>query len=538
MKSTRTLYCGVAALAIAGFAALAAGVIPAANARPGRSTGRYEQSHAANTPILAIVALKEQHVSIYDATGKILEAPVSTGTTGLETPAGIYSVVQKEEEHHSNVYDDASMPFMERITWTGISLHAGVLPGYPASHGCVRMPMAFAQQLYGLTELGMRVIVVREDIVPVDIAQPAMFKPGATGPGMARSSLDGGSTAINVSDTPRESDIREQLKSIAMTKSAEAGAAVRREKEARLAAAKKAAEAAAAGRLLRGPESNLARAEADLKAAERVLEKADTPERTAQAEMAKSQALAKVEAARAQLETSKRDAQAKLDMAARAQEEVQAAAVALNAAIEAAEKAKQDMSPVSVFVSRKTQRLYIRKGNHPVFESDVTIRNSDKPIGTFVFTAVNYTGQSGAMRWNVVSMYKDATNIEPFVPVKLTPAKAAAPRPSDPLVSDAAGAQAALNRLVIPQDALDRISEIVLPGSSLIISDEGPSVETGKDTDFVVIMSGEPQGGITIRQHNTASRRGRDDDDFFGFSRRRRSWDGGGGGGFPFFFSD
>ena len=104
-----------------------------------------------------------------------MESPVSSGTTGLETPAGIFSVVQKDEDHHSSLFDDASMPFMERITWTGISLHAGVLPGYPASHGCVRMPEQFAEQLYQVSKLGMRVILVRDDIAPAEVAQPAMF---------------------------------------------------------------------------------------------------------------------------------------------------------------------------------------------------------------------------------------------------------------------------------------------------------------------------------------------------------------------------
>ena len=93
---------------------------------------------------MAIVSLSNQRITIYDADGWILRAPVSSGQPGYETPAGIYSVIQKEEEHHSNLYDDASMPFMQRITWSGIALHAGLLPGYPASHGCVRMPFDFA----------------------------------------------------------------------------------------------------------------------------------------------------------------------------------------------------------------------------------------------------------------------------------------------------------------------------------------------------------------------------------------------------------
>ena len=86
-------------------------------------------------PIMAIVSIKSQHVTIYDAAGWILRAPVSTGVTGRETPAGVFSVVEKQKDHHSSLYDDAWMPNMQRITWSGIALHGGPLPGYAASHG-------------------------------------------------------------------------------------------------------------------------------------------------------------------------------------------------------------------------------------------------------------------------------------------------------------------------------------------------------------------------------------------------------------------
>src|SRR5262249_4107713 len=101
----------------------------------------------------------------------------STGQTAYETPAGIFSVLERKVEHYSNLYDDASMPFMQRITWSGIAMHAGVLPGHPASHGCIRMPIAFAERLFERTKLGMRVIVVRDDVSPTDFTHPALFKP-------------------------------------------------------------------------------------------------------------------------------------------------------------------------------------------------------------------------------------------------------------------------------------------------------------------------------------------------------------------------
>ena len=513
MKSKSTLCCAIAALGFASLAALAIDGISAAKARP-----------VASTPRLAIVALSEQRVSIYDATGKILGAPVSTGAIGYETPAGIYSIVQKEKVHHSNLYDDASMPFMERITWTGMALHAGVLPGYAASHGCVRMPHAFAEQLYQLTELGLRVVVVRGDIVPADFAQPALF-----------SSPGGAKLTINLFNRLSEASLREQLQSIAAVKTAEAEAAMKREKEARMAAAKKAAEAAPAAQALRVAEANLAKAEADLKAAERAPQTAGSRVQIAKVEAAKKQARIKFEAAQAQLKAAKLQAQSKLEAAAQAETDAKAADTTMIGAVQEAEIAKQNTSPVSVFVSRKAQRLYIRKGNQPVFESPVTIRDADKPIGTFVFTALNYTRIPGEMRWNVVSMYRNATNIEPYVPVKRVSTNAT--KQADPAPADAAGAQAALDRLVVPREAASRISEVVLPGSSLIISDEGPSIETGKDTDFVIFISGEPQGGIAIRHRKTAARRARN----FGDDLFARSWRGSGGwrsrGGAGGFFS-
>src|SRR5271169_5500375 len=130
-------------------------------------------------PIMAIVSIKSQQVTIYDADGWILRAPVSTGTTGRETPAGVFSVVEKDKDHHSNLYDDASMPNMQRITWSGIALHGGPLPGHAASHGCVRMPYDFAEKLFDKTQIGMRVIIAPNDAEPVEFSDPALFVPNA-----------------------------------------------------------------------------------------------------------------------------------------------------------------------------------------------------------------------------------------------------------------------------------------------------------------------------------------------------------------------
>src|SRR5215472_5617302 len=142
--------------------------------RPARA-GEEAAQRSAGTPIMAIVSLKSQRVTIYDADGWMQRAPVSTGQRGRETPSGVFSVIQKDAAHHSNLYDDAFMPHMQRITWSGIALHGGPLPGYAASHGCIRMPYDFAERLFGETKRGMRVIVAPGDPAPVEIAHPALF---------------------------------------------------------------------------------------------------------------------------------------------------------------------------------------------------------------------------------------------------------------------------------------------------------------------------------------------------------------------------
>src|SRR5216683_2509465 len=170
-----------ARLAIASLAA----VITAgdhAGAANGRNEGAvaFAESRTASEPmepIMAVVSLRNQRITLYDAKGWILRAPVSSGQKGRETPAGIFSVIQKEAEHYSNLYDDAYMPHMQRITWSGIALHGGPLPGFPASHGCIRMPYDFAARLFDLTQLRMRVIVAPTDAAPVEIAHPALFMP-------------------------------------------------------------------------------------------------------------------------------------------------------------------------------------------------------------------------------------------------------------------------------------------------------------------------------------------------------------------------
>ena len=341
----------------------------AANARSNPSSSR-----AAGEPVLAIVSLQKQRITVYDANGWILRSPVSSGQKGRETPAGIFSVIQKEADHYSNIYDDAFMPHMQRITWSGIALHGGQLPGYPASHGCVRMPFDFAERLFDLTRMGLRVIVAPTDVAPVEIAHPALLlsKPG-----------DGALAAARI---------------------AEANEATTKADEAKRAAGAAYRESVQAMTPVRVAEYQIRRIEAQLAAAEAAPGSAVPAVATEQTGGDKAQATARLAELQAQLAAAKAELQPKLDAVTTARAAVVVAEARRLAAVEAAGQVARELEPVSVLISRKTQRLYVRQGFQPVLESPVTIQDPDRPIGTHVFTAMERTGGETNLRWSVVSL--------------------------------------------------------------------------------------------------------------------------------------
>ena len=128
-------------------------------------------------PLTIVVSIAKQRVTLFSDGKQIAEAPVSTGTAGHETPLGIFAVISKARYHESNLYSSAPMPYMERITWSGVALHEGPLPGHAASHGCIRLPGAFAASLFKITKLGARVVIVRDPVAPVEFKSARLFTP-------------------------------------------------------------------------------------------------------------------------------------------------------------------------------------------------------------------------------------------------------------------------------------------------------------------------------------------------------------------------
>jgi lipoprotein-anchoring transpeptidase ErfK/SrfK len=137
-------------------------------------TAPEKESAKPQGPLIIAISIEKQTVKIYDDKGFFAEAPVSTGMKGHPTPMGVFSIIQKHKLHHSNIYSGAPMPYMQRITWSGVAMHAGVLPGYPASHGCIRMPTAFAIKMWNWTKMGARVVITPGEIRPTSFSHPLL----------------------------------------------------------------------------------------------------------------------------------------------------------------------------------------------------------------------------------------------------------------------------------------------------------------------------------------------------------------------------
>jgi len=447
--------------------------------------------------VLAVVAIAQQKITLYDANGPVLRAAISSGRDDYETPAGVFSVLQKEAEHYSNRYDDAAMPFMHRITWSGIALHGGPLPGYPASHGCIRLPYKFAEQIFGMTKLGFRVVIARNDVAPTFLSHPLLSSlvpplPDAAAPrAAAQPPSDGVAMKLGVTVVPDDPIMR--LESIATQKREAAEAATKKANEASAVARAKAPAGKRAATLLLSAEDAKARAERQLEAAGRDLAQAKSPARIRTAQRRKSEAAQELSDATARLDAARFQAQPKIDTAEEARKAAKAAEAAKSAAQEQARAARRKLWPVSIFISLKTRRLYVRQGFEPVMEFPVAIRDPDKPLGTLIFTAAD--NGDGDVRWNAVSI--DGARGVSKSPTNRTPKRG---RNVEPVSTSIETAVAALDRITLPQEVADLISESVWVGTSLILSDEGPHKETGPATDFIVVMSGEPQGGLKMRR--------------------------------------
>lgn len=345
-----------------------------------------------------VITIGTQRVAVYSDGVLAARSVVATGVPGHPTPTGIFSVIGKERYHASNIYSGAPMPFMQRITWSGVALHLGVVPGRPASHGCIRLTPEFAQTLWTTTRIGARVIIVRDEVAPVEISHPLLFEPRPA-----------------VAKAPPDSTV----------KTADAATVATDAKPASPA--------------------------------------------EAQAEQKPPELKGTIDAAKPAEPAPGNDA----DELSRFMERS-----------EAKKELPPPTGPISVFVSRKEKRIFVRQNFLPLFDAPVTIRDGDRPLGTHSFTAMAAPQSGGDLRWLAISV-PDVAKTERKMSEKNAKRdrkeKVAEETPAAP------GAAEALDRIDIPRDAVDRIQELVTAGASLIVSDQGLGEETGEGTDFIVV---------------------------------------------------
>jgi lipoprotein-anchoring transpeptidase ErfK/SrfK len=557
-------------------------------------------------PLVIAISINKQTMKIYDTNGFFAETPVSTGMRGHPTPMGVFSVVQKEKLHHSNIYSGAPMPYMQRITWSGIAMHAGVLPGHPASHGCIRMPAAFALKMYGWTRMGARVVITPDELVPTNFShpmlvaqkvvpqpvaadEPAVKADKATNmatakPATSEASLELRSTVGHDSGpksltdaAPASALLRDQTRTadasafpitkspVVMSDATSSGAEAAKLEPAKPQPAKSETESAAAERA-EGASGQVDSAQVDsaqvastddkavetppaatpeIKSAETDADKAGKQPDQAAASVPASEDAAKTPAAAP--ESIKADAsktepktdQVKTDEVKA--EQVKAAAMntatpkptakpadsvkaatdvssvpdprkdqgrltgtekapapktaaekraAAKEAAKAAAEAVRRSGPISVFVSRKDSKLYVRQGFAPLFDVPVTIAPGDRPLGTHVFTAEVDKDDANVVHWSVVTLPKptraerrdeDERASRRRKVAGAAEIKAPTPEPDSPAE--------ALDRLTIPEEAKARITDALTTASSIIVSDQGiAGGETGQGTDFIVSL--------------------------------------------------
>lgn len=576
-----------------------------AAARRGGSGGATEiiRTPIKGDPLTIVISLGSQQLKVFDSRGLVARSRISSGRRGYDTPTGIFTILQKNRQHYSNLYDSAPMPNMQRLTWSGVALHAGHLPGYPASHGCIRLPYSFSRSLFSITQLGTRVLVLNDMVEPEAFRHPRLF--AALPPGIADvpHPIRRADAVANHSKAAGLSTVSAML-GVTPAAAAEAAIEIASRTDSETGSVAPEAPATAATPVVRTRASALAerQAEIDIKATEitererlygeaaaamaqinqrlneartdlkasrnaqpslkrevqrmehalseaersfkRFIERQQREMSRAEARAADREAQHRADAA-SDLDTGTlvahaeaRKAQAEADATARdaaaaeesdfeatylqalndqetaqqflhAQGEIIARRAQLidsieheraemrktyietKAALELAQDAykrtvaavQQFPKPATILVSRRTSMLTIRQGHMDVYATPVKMTFPDARIGTHIFTAMSYTDPSEtALQWQVTTL----TEATPELPRRPRHGDDGANNNSSQSLPPAPTAANALERIEFSDEIKTRISELIKPGSALIITDDKASPETGTHTDFIV----------------------------------------------------
>ena len=502
---------------------------PKARRPAAKTAGAPKETNAKpQGPLIIAVSIEQQKVRVYDANGLFAESPVSTGMKGHSTPMGVFSIIQKNKMHRSNIYSGAPMPYMQRITWSG----------YPASHGCIRMPMPFAVKMWNWTRMGARVVITPGAITPATFSHPLLVAqkvvpqpliandPATDAPAVksdkgtdagdatkpANASLANSNASLDLRPTVGHAiKLRERTHTadagsatntvVTMSDASPSAAGVQRGGDAPKAKvdatqSESSAESAApdiksAGT---GPNSNAANVDTSADAKSDAVNAEASTATITKVEEAKSP-----ESKPAESKTADKPAEpvkAMVDtptVPGAAASDVKKDTARLPGADKAA-KTEPPRRPgqIAVFVSRKDSKLYVRESFKPQFDVPITIAPGDRPLGTHVFTAEADKKDPNLLRWSVVSLPVTARNAaartdEDDRAARRRKVAGGAPAAAKPLPAPN-GPTEALDRITIAPEAMARIAEVLTTGSSIVVSDHGISQggETGEGTDFIV----------------------------------------------------
>lgn len=384
-------------------------------------------------PLQIIVSKNQQSLVVYDGDAVIATSAVSTGKAGHSTPTGIFSILEKRRHHKSNIYSNAPMPFMQRLTWSGIALHgSNHVPAYPASHGCVRLPSKFAADLFKMTSRGMHVLVTDRHVSPTEVSSAMLFQREPAP----------GETPAPLSDVPLRPAISQSETmsvEVAMTETSTATPVASQE---------------------RAPIRMLItrRGERDIRR--------------------------EVQSALNQLGY----------VAGLADGHIGPDTTAAISAFQTAEGSTVDgkLTPaLTDAIFKKAGRstpangvILVRQGFKPIFEAGVTIDRAEQALGTHFIQFHEIAGGTSGGKWYGVSL-------ENHLP---TSAKKRLGITADADASAFNAIQRTLGRLAIPDDVRKRIGGLLADGSSLSISDMESGLETGDGTDFITITRESPRG--------------------------------------------
>lgn len=395
-------------------------------------------------PIQVVVSLSKQKLSVYDSGRLIATSRVSTGKVGYRTPTGVFSIIQKKRRHYSNIYYGASMPYMQRLTWSGIALHQGVVPGYPASHGCIRIPGKFARDLYRYTRRRNHVIVADDDTRPRQVVHHALFQP----------------TALSEDNNPRMADLPQQVVRLAMKETDG--------KESKSDAP------AISGILMsvQAPTGARTTAAGSTKNAYYQVDNLNLANERLMRRATRSRAPLRILITTRSKRDHVREAQRQLaDLGYNPGPADGRVGVRTLTAI----KAFQNDHGLSV-TGNPNRQLYlklgevagrpphsdgtlrIRQNGKEIYTAHVGLKSPEKRIGTHLYTVAKMDSSAGTARWTGLTVSQTQVAMSQ-----------------------------ALDRIAVPPHVRMLVEDLLTTGSSLIITDGRHDRETGNDTDFIVL---------------------------------------------------